>query len=852
MQKYIKLKEIEVSRYHSAKDSRKQAGVYSLFYFLRDIQQGQYSRAVMAVREEPDPKRQSTLKNSTLTAITPSGQWPQNRGMAEAHRQYAIICVDIDDKEQGRPMREIGAFIAEQAASTSPQASPFLFAYHKSTRGNGFAVYYTYEPPQGGGVTDAGHRQAFAELRALYEAQGIKIDSTPDPTRLRFCSYDTEGFIHADAAQVNVAYADHPEQQEQAPKPTEQGPSPRSFAPSTGGTGTAASTAEGTTRPADAQTFEHYQTRQDVAFIAAHCEAHSFDLPLQYSQRVSTSHYDAWVKMGQALTGLGPEGEEYFNMLSRINAAHYNAAEAAKKWQELAKNTRSVKIASFFQMAKVCGLPLRDPYQAQAAAYAATAFAKVGKAGGLKSKEAAIEEVASFTKHTGGTIQQQNEAQEIAQRIAERPDLWNEEKDKPTLQDVQAFFAKQNLRYNVVSQRYEYKGKILDDRLFSTLLMRAKEKVGGRMGKEISRELAQTIIADKEQTPEYNPFENYLESIRGNSGGGGHVDALLNCIQFTDPDKAEFCKGLIRRWLIGVVASMQGTHSVLCLVLTGGQGIGKTLFFRELLPEELRPYYSQDKLKEGKDSMLLLSRKLIICDDEWGGKSKKDVEAMKEILSMETITARRPYGIFDEDYKRRAVLCGTTNRTDLLSDDSGNRRILPVGIASLNVEEMRKVNRAHLFAELLEAYEAAPQGWYLAADDVEELKSMTEGQYDAPSREGDILRLMLHTAEVTKQDLLIEEIDASFSGAIVDVSTSFLCRQIEIIAGGKFTANPTKVGAWLKGNGYTKRKARASSMRFMTAKGSRAWAVSFSKEYSDYYSSPPETIAQPKNEYRPF
>jgi len=834
MQNYKKLNDIEVSRYNSAKESSRQAGVYSLLYFIKNIQQGAHTRAITAIRDATDPKRQSALKSSTLPAITPTGQWPANRGMAARHIQYAIICIDIDEKGQSRSMQEIGNFIAEQAASTNPQRSPFLFAYHQSARGNGFAVYYTYQPPQGGSITEATHRATFEQLRAFYEEHSIKIDTqTKDPTRLRFTSYDPAAFIHAEAAGVDVAYIEHEEKpQPQQPKPQ---PQPQTTAAPSG-------PPQETER---GQSFEHYQALQDVAFIVGHCQRYNIDFAQMYAEREGTNLYSGFLKMGQALTNLGPEGEQYFHGLASINTQHYNPTEVAKKWQELLKNTRSVKIASFFHMAKRCGLPLRDPYQTQAIAVAQRHFATMGKAGGALNKEAIVRETESLTKDTGGTEQQQKDAREIAQRIAERPDLWQED-NKPTLPEVQAFFAKLNLRYNVVSQRYEHEGRTIDDRSFSALLMKAKLKLGGRMGKEVSRELAQTIIEDKEQTPEYDPFTSYLERIQGTSGAGGHIDSLLNCIQFIEPEKAEFCKGLIRKWLIGVVASMRGTHSVLCLVLTGGQGIGKTLFFRELLPEELRPYYSQDKLKEGKDSMLLLSRKLIICDDEWGGKSKKDVEAMKEILSMETITARRPYGTFEEDYKRRAVLCGTTNRADLLSDDSGNRRILPIGITSVNVEAMRSINRAHLFAELLEEYEAAPYDWYLTGDDVEELHSITEGTYDAPSREGDILKVILHSSETTKQDLLIEEADPKFSGAIIDVSTTFLCRQIEIIAGGKFTANPTKVGAWMKGKGYTKRKARAGSMHFMTAKGSRAWAVSFTKEYETYFSTMPETIAQPK------
>lgn len=842
MQNYKKLNEIEVSRYYSAKESSRQAGKLSLLHFLQDVKQGQYVRAVLAVRNEPDPKKQATLKNGTIAAVTPSGQWQGPRTMAAEHRQYAIVCIDIDGKDQTRPITEIAEALAAQVATTSTGAGPVVFAYHRSLRGDGFAVYYSYEPAEGQAVDEQAHHQAFEYLRAFYEAQGIVIDKgCKDPTRIRFASYDPEAFICGEPSGVSIAYTDHPEKVE-AQKPT-AAPPQRTAAPAPEAQAPAA--ADGRAMPATPQpqapaagvSFEYYQAQRDAAFITAHCERHGYDLCNEYAARKGLNAYDAWLKMAQALSSFGAFGEQLFIAHSNIRAAHspaqhYRPEELPKKWQEIQKTTRSVKYTSFFHMAKECGLPLRDTHHQRAFSCATSWMPKVGQAGGAKNKEAVIRGIVEIVKQEGATPEQQQQAVEIAEHIAQRPDLWNQE--KVTLPEVQQFFARLDLRYNVVSQRYEFKGEELDDRIFSMLLMRAKLKLGGRMGKEITRELAQTIIQDKSQTPEHNPFESYLDSIKGKHSGGGYVDAMLNCISFVDEQKAEFCRELVRRWMLGVVASMRGVHSVLCLVFTGGQGIGKTLFFRELLPTPLQKYYAQDKLKEGKDSMMLLSRKLIICDDEWGGKSKKDVEAMKEILSMETITARKPYGVFEEDMKRRAVLCGTTNRADLLSDDSGNRRILPVGVASIDIEGMRQIDRDGLFAELLQEYEANPEGWYLNFEIVQQLKELTEGHYDAPSREADILKVIFHSAEATKQDLRLEEAHPdTFGGALVEVSTAWICKQIEMIAGGKFTANATKVGTYMKGRGYDKRKAKADSLQYMTRKGTRAWVVSFTREFEE-------------------
>ena len=77
---------------------------------------------------------------------------------------------------------------------------------------------------------------------------------------------------------------------------------------------------------------------------------------------------------------------------------------------------------------------------------------------------------------------------------------------------------------------------------------------------------------------------------------------------------------------------MQGDYSLAILVLCGDQGIGKTNFFRNLLPAELRSYYGESKLDAGKDDEILMCKKIILCDDEFGGKSKQEEETQRTIL----------------------------------------------------------------------------------------------------------------------------------------------------------------------------------------------------------------------------
>ena len=73
--------------------------------------------------------------------------------------------------------------------------------------------------------------------------------------------------------------------------------------------------------------------------------------------------------------------------------------------------------------------------------------------------------------------------------------------------------------------------------------------------------------------------------------------------------------------------------SPLTLVMVGQkQGVGKTTFIRNIMPQALADYYIESKLNHNdKDSVKLLTQALLLSDDEFGGKAHKEAEAFKEL-----------------------------------------------------------------------------------------------------------------------------------------------------------------------------------------------------------------------------
>lgn len=265
--------------------------------------------------------------------------------------------------------------------------------------------------------------------------------------------------------------------------------------------------------------------------------------------------------------------------------------------------------------------------------------------------------------------------------------------------DLKFFISRvYNLRRNVISRNIELNGIPVDDKVINSIFINCKTNYP-----KASKDLVRSILFS-DFTKDYNPFAEILNHYVENPPKvkKGYIDDLISTIETDTPNANLF----IKKWLVALIASINHKHSPLVLVLTGGQNTGKTEWFRRLLPECLRSYYSESKLDAGKDDEILMTKKLIIMDDEMGGKSKMEQKKLKEITSKQTFTIRAPYGSVHEDLTRLAMLAGTSNDDELLNDPTGNRRILPTRVLSIDHKKYNAINKDLVFYEAFLLYES--------------------------------------------------------------------------------------------------------------------------------------------------
>jgi predicted P-loop ATPase len=93
----------------------------------------------------------------------------------------------------------------------------------------------------------------------------------------------------------------------------------------------------------------------------------------------------------------------------------------------------------------------------------------------------------------------------------------------------------------------------------------------------------------------------------------------------------------------------------------------------------------------GKDAAEKLQGKWLVEVAELAGMKRADVEKVKAFVASQCDRYRPPYAKRAEDFPRRCVFIGTTNRRNYLLDETGNRRFLPIHLtAEIDVERVER------------------------------------------------------------------------------------------------------------------------------------------------------------------
>jgi predicted P-loop ATPase len=213
----------------------------------------------------------------------------------------------------------------------------------------------------------------------------------------------------------------------------------------------------------------------------------------------------------------------------------------------------------------------------------------------------------------------------------------------------------------------------------------------------------------------YHPIRDYFNGLQWN--GEDVFGELMACFKFHNKSFAEVA---IWRFMLGTVARVMQSAQNFMLVLDGGQGIGKSHFSRWLCP--ISKLFVEGTLNpDSNDTKLRIIANLIWEVGELQYTTRKsDVEALKNIITQQEITARPPYFRYDITKPVTCSFIGTINENGagFLNDPTGSRRFAVVKIASIDWARYNRIDRDQLWAQIAASYKAG-EGWSFTPEEQE-------------------------------------------------------------------------------------------------------------------------------------
>jgi len=268
------------------------------------------------------------------------------------------------------------------------------------------------------------------------------------------------------------------------------------------------------------------------------------------------------------------------------------------------------------------------------------------------------------------------------------------------------------IKYNTFNNRIEMDGKLwwvkdspaINDTDIAYINAYLEEKY--QLADRSKTTEAIQIVADRNR---YNPVTEFLESLKWD--GQERIAFALN--YFFGSEVCEYNTDALRLFMLAAIERQYNPgakwDAMLCLV--GGQGVGKSTFFRflaikdEWFTDDLKKLDDPNVYRQFSNAWIVEMSEMLAVHDA------KSVELIKSFLSRSQDTYKIPYQVHPRTYKRCCVFGGSTNNIDFLPRDrTGNRRFVPIKLSDkgkvhiLDNEQESRNYINQMWAEAMEYY----------------------------------------------------------------------------------------------------------------------------------------------------
>lgn len=250
-------------------------------------------------------------------------------------------------------------------------------------------------------------------------------------------------------------------------------------------------------------------------------------------------------------------------------------------------------------------------------------------------------------------------------------------------------------------------------------------------------------------------------------------------------------------------------------VFVGAQGLGKSRAASALVPDP--QFFVEVSFNEDEANLARKMRGRLVGEiSELRGLHTRELESIKAFITRTHENWVPKYREFAVQFPRRLVFIGTTNQSDFLADETGERRWLPVVVEKVDVSAIER-DRLNLWGEARELYKATGRVQFETA---EQLAREVHDQHKVRDSWEDVIREWLDRTELDtgcprdREYLQVSD--------VLREALNFESRNIK-------RADEMRVGKVLRALGYEK------STRRVAGRVTKVWC---------YHLTPPDTTSQ--------
>jgi predicted P-loop ATPase len=459
------------------------------------------------------------------------------------------------------------------------------------------------------------------------------------------------------------------------------------------------------------------KTERKVVFIQS--EFINIIEEIEQRQVDIVSSYQQWIKVGYALADkFGDEGREYFHRISQQGST-YMPDSCDKQYDSILRNLKPggnpATIASFYWICKEAGIMITSATVSNISKRAATHK----KANSTEAQS--VQNIIQFPEVDADPELVQNIVRQI---YAE--DIFIE--DVSQIEIGRIWVRNNGVRRNEITHQIHLNSNSLTNPQLKTLELKMREEMPDMDRSDIS------MILESDAVPEFNEIKDFFFKYRDVKGTGA-IKRLADCLNSPTGTGTDYVERMLTKWLVGAIANIIGNDEAHTMLVLCGEkhGDGKSFFFKNLLPKELRhltackdfSVLSNESSK--RDFEISITRSWLIFDDEMGGKSKRDHRLIKAMLAKSYTDVRAAYAKTEEHRKRISFFGGTANDLEILSDWGDNRRIIPIQIMRDGIDQEAK-DRIDPIDYIMEAYHLYRSGYdhRILKEDIKFLNDNTE------------------------------------------------------------------------------------------------------------------------------